>query len=241
MKQSFRRLLQSPSAWVTIAIVALLAALTIVTIVYWESLGVLFSDKEQLKVVVERAGWWGPLVFIGVQFLQVIIAPIPGQAIGVLAGALFGPLLGTIYSMIGALLGFTTIFMISRRLGRPFVERFVEAKHLKKFDYLTNANGPMVFFLIFLLPAFPDDIICYLAGLSSIPIRTLVLVSLLGRLPGYLVLSLFGSGLAETDIRLIVGIVTAVVLISAVVYWQRERLESWIHTIGSSNSTSRKE
>ena len=136
------------------------------------------SDHARIKGAVERAGIWGPLVFIAIQFLQIVFAPIPGQVAGVIAGSLFGPWLGTLYSLVGSVLGCFLVFTLSRKLGRPFVERFVDKKHLKKFDRLTKNAGPMVFFLIFLLPGFPDDIICYLAGLSAIPIRTLVIITI---------------------------------------------------------------
>lgn len=223
---------QRRSTWLLVGSIAVLVIVVSLLIFFWQPLADLFTDKERLKQLVEQAGVYGPLLFIGIQFLQVVVAPIPGQVVGALAGALFGPWLGTLYSMIGAMLGFTLIFVVARRLGRPFVERFVEKKHLEKFDYLTQAKGPLVFFLIFLLPAFPDDIICYLAGLSAIPIRTLVLVSFAGRLPGFLVLALLGSGIAEADGRLIVLIMVALVLVGVVGYWQRERLERWAHSLG---------
>lgn len=241
MKEATRKLLRSPSTWLIAASALLLVAIIVLGIVFWQPLSEWFGDKERVKAFVQDAGVWGPLVFIGIQFLQILIAPIPGQAVGVLAGALFGPVLGTVYSMAGALLGFTTIFIISRQLGRPFVERFVKKEHLEKFDYLTKANGAMVFFIIFLLPAFPDDIICYLAGLSPIPIRTLVLVSFLGRLPGFMVLSFIGSGIADADMRLIIAFVTIFVVIGALAYWQRKRLEEWVRSLGGSpDGTSRK-
>lgn len=223
---------QKRSTWLLVGSLAILAIIVGLLVFFWQPLYELFSDKERLRQLVEQAGFWGPLLFIGIQFLQVVVAPIPGQVVGALAGALFGPWLGTLYSMIGAMLGITLVLVISRQLGRPFVERFVEKKHLEKFDYLTKAKGPLVFFLIFLLPAFPDDIICYLAGLSAIPIRTLVLVSFAGRLPGFLVLALLGSGIAEADGRLIGIVVAVLVIIGAVGYWQRERLERWAHSLG---------
>lgn len=223
---------QRRSTWLLVGSIAVLAVIVGLLIFFWQPLTELFTDKERLKQLVEQAGVWGPLLFIGIQFLQVVVAPIPGQVVGALAGALFGPWLGTLYSMIGAMLGFTLIFIVARQLGRPFVERFVEKKHLEKFDYLTEAKGPIVFFLIFLLPAFPDDIICYLAGLSAIPIRTLVLVSFAGRLPGFLVLALLGSGIAEADGWLIGSVVVVLLLVAALGYWQRERLERWVRSLG---------
>ncbi len=208
---------------------ALIVALIIVAviIVNWQPLVGFFGDQSRLKAAVESVGPWGPLAFMAIQFLQVVIAPIPGQATGVIAGALFGPWLGALYSLTGAVLGCLVVFVLSRRLGRPFVERFVEAKHLKKFDRLTTASGPMVFFLIFLLPGFPDDFICFLAGLSAIPIRTLVIVSILGRAPGYMISGFLGAGIGDANGPLI-GIVVGLIAIgAAITYWKRGAIATW--------------
>jgi uncharacterized membrane protein YdjX (TVP38/TMEM64 family) len=200
----------------------------VAVLLLWQPMVELASDRERMKELVESAGIWGPLVFMGIQFLQVVFAPIPGQVAGVIAGALFGPWLGTLYSVIGAFLGFTLIFVLSRKLGRPFVERFVQKQHLKKFDYLTKKAGPMVFFLIFLLPGFPDDVICYIAGLSSIPLRTLIVISLAGRIPGYLITSFMGAGIGAADTKLVLAIVIPTIILGLLAFWKRKELEAWV-------------
>ncbi len=214
--------------WRAIIIALILLTITVVgLIVFWQPITAFFGDPKRIKAAVEQAGAWGPIVFIAVQFLQILIAPIPGQAAGILAGTLFGPWLGSLYSLTGAIMGCFVIFVLARRLGRPFVERFVDAKHLKKFDKLTKDAGPMVFFLIFLLPGFPDDIICYIAGLSAIPIRTLVIISILGRAPGYVLSGFLGAGIGESNTVLIASIVGIFAIGMALAYWQRAAITTW--------------
>ncbi len=200
-------------------------------IIFWQPFIAFFGNPNEIKAVVDRAGILGPLVFIILQALQIIIAPIPGQAVAVMAGMLFGPWLGTLYSLIGALIGFTAVFFLARQLGRPFVERFVEPKHLSKFDKLSTKAGPLVFFLIFLLPGFPDDVICYIAGLSKIPIRTLILISIAGRLPGYLLSGFAGAGIEQGNAWLIASMATAFVIALGIAYWKRKPLESWVMSL----------
>jgi uncharacterized membrane protein YdjX (TVP38/TMEM64 family) len=180
-----------------------------------------FSDPEAARELIVDAGPWGPLVFIAMQVVQVLIAPIPGQVVAVVGGYAFGPFWALVYTMVGATIGFTLIFVLARKLGRPFVERFVSRNILERFDYLAETRGVLVFFLIFLLPAFPDDVISFIAGLTRIRIRTLVLVSLAGRLPGYAVLSAVGNGLAHENMNPIVIALVVIVSILAVAYWQR--------------------
>ena len=214
--------------WRSIIVLSLIIlVVAVVVVLNWQPLVSFFGDQEKIKAAVSRAGAWGPLAFTAIQFLQIVIAPIPGQATGVIAGALFGPWLGALYSLTGAVLGCFVVFVLSRRLGRPFVERFVSTQHLKKFDRLTTNAGPMVFFLIFLLPGFPDDIICYLAGLSAIPLRTLVIISLLGRAPGYVLSGFLGAGIGGSNVPLISIVVGLIALGLAVSYWKRDAIKQW--------------
>lgn len=217
------------NVWVIVGFLGVIAALIVALIWNWQPLYDLFSNSERIRQLVADAGPWGPLVFILLQVVQVIVAPIPGQAVGFVSGFLFGTWWGTLYTMVGAAIGFTLIFIFARKLGRPFVEHFADKKHIDKFDYFTNSNnGVFALFLVFLLPAFPDDIICYIAGLSKIKISTLIIISLLGRLPGYLVLNFAGAGIAEAKIEMVAIIFSVVMIISAVGIWQRKNLERFV-------------
>ena len=94
-------------------IAASLLVLVILAVVYGKPLVDLFSDPDRARALIASAGPWGPLVFIGMQIVQVFFAPIPGQVTGFLSGFLFGTFWGTVYTMIGAAIGFTLIFCTS--------------------------------------------------------------------------------------------------------------------------------
>jgi uncharacterized membrane protein YdjX (TVP38/TMEM64 family) len=198
---------------------------------YWEShLWPIFSDRAYATQVIRDAGFFGPLIFIAIQIIQVVIAPVPGQVAGLLGGYLFGTWLGLLYSLIGATLGFTFVFLLARRFGRPLIERFFDAKHISRFDFMINKNGPFALFLVFLLPVFPDDLICYLAGLTRIPIRQLVVISLAGRLPGYLLLSMTGNGWSLDNLNFIIAMALGMLLLVALAVWQRHWLYAWLQS-----------
>ena len=221
------KLNKKPSARIiTAAIVVMVFILSV--LIFGKPLFSFFSNPGRIESLVNNSGPWGPILFIVLQIAQVFFAPIPGQVTGFVGGYLFGTFLGTVYSIIGAAVGFTTVFWLSRKLGRPFVEYFVSKKVLEKFDYLAENQGIFILFLIFLLPAFPDDLICYIAGLTSIRIRTLVLISLVGRLPGYFVLSFTGSGVADSNYTLTAVVFGTTLVISALAFWQKEKLEKFV-------------
>jgi uncharacterized membrane protein YdjX (TVP38/TMEM64 family) len=210
----------------TLIIATIIFVAIIACMVYfgWPIISKMNSPME-LREFIEGYGAWGPIIFILLQILQVMIAPIPGQAIGLIGGILFGPYLGLLYTLIGSTIGFTIVLSLSRKLGRPFVEHFISRKTLDKFDNLTREKGVLVFFLIFLLPAFPDDIITFIAGLTKIKISTLLLVSLIGRLPGYAILSFTGHGLILEKLDIVIIVITAMIIIMLIAFWKRK----WLH------------
>lgn len=223
------------SLWPAVVGVGVLVAVVAALLVFGRPLLPLFSDPATARETIGGLGVWAPVAFIGMQIAQVVIAPLPGQVTGLIGGFLFGPWLGLLYTLIGAFLGFWFVFVLARKLGRPFVERFVKAATLAKFDRILARGGPFVLFLIYVLPAFPDDVISFVAGLTKIPIRTLLIVSLAGRLPGYLLLSFAGEGLTGENMNPIVvggGVVLALAVLAV---WKRR----WIHDFVASEDRGR--
>ena len=108
------------------------------------------GDQGRLRAWVARLGPLGPLATIGLSVLQVILAPIPGQFVGVMNGYLYGIAAGTLYTMVGLVLGTTAAMALARRYGRPLVERLVPEDQLTRWDGIADRQGPWFFFLIFL-------------------------------------------------------------------------------------------
>lgn len=173
--------------------------LAILAFFLWKPLAFLFSDIAILKNFILKFGFYSFLIFILLVILQVMLAPVPGQIIGVAGGYVFGAFFGTIYSMIGLVIGSFIVFSLSRKFGRPFVELIIKKETLKKFDFFSHKNASFILFLLYLLPAIPDDALCYIAGLTKIRIRTLLIISAIGRFPGFLVLNIVGSGLSSQN------------------------------------------
>jgi uncharacterized membrane protein YdjX (TVP38/TMEM64 family) len=152
-----------------------------------EPIGALLGDRERLQAWVGRLGPWGPLATIGLNIAQVLLAPIPGQFVGVMNGYLYGIAAGTLYSMIGLVIGTGTAMVLGRRFGRPLVERLVDPAQLTRWDEITAHQGPWFFFLVFLFPFLPDDLTSFLIGLSPLSIPRMLILTTLGRLPGVFV------------------------------------------------------
>jgi uncharacterized membrane protein YdjX (TVP38/TMEM64 family) len=187
-----------------------------------------FSSRTRVSAYVASFGPFAPLVFMGIQFLQVLFAPIPGELTGFIGGYLFGTGLGFIYSTIGLTLGSWVAFLIARRFGFSFVRRFVGKEIMEKFDYLMEHQGAFFSFLFFIIPALPKDYFCYLLGLSPMHVLTFLVVSTIGRIPGTLLLSMQGEAVRSEDYRaffVVLGL-GLLALVLALIY--RDRIESWL-------------
>ncbi len=191
---------------------------------------ILFKNHTVLEAYLLSFGPLAPLAFIGLQIIQVLIAPIPGQVTAFVSGYLFGWWKGTIYTMVGLIIGSFIAFFLARRFGRPFVEKVVDKPILEKFDYLSTRKGQFALFMLFLLPAFPDDALCFIAGLTAIPLRQLVAIAFLGRLPGMIILNLVGNGIAHDNDILAVVLFSFVLAVSVFGWYHRKSIEGYYHS-----------
>jgi uncharacterized membrane protein YdjX (TVP38/TMEM64 family) len=153
----------------------------------------LYQDHQEFKKTISSYGAYAPLAYILLQIIQVIIAPIPGGAIEFLGGILFKVKAGFIYSMIGLLIGSWIAFNLARIFEKIAVEKFVSEQTRKKFDYLVEHEGVILSFILFLLPGFPKDALCYILGLTPMHLGIFLFISTIGRIPGTLIATLQGA------------------------------------------------
>lgn len=184
----------------------------------------LLFDAPALRAEIARYGVFAPIVFILLQVTQVLLAPIPGQVLAFIGGYLFGPVLGTLYSLIGTTIGSALGFALSRRFGRPVAEELLHPETLAIVDGFIEDHGRVGVFLVFLLPGLPDDALCLAAGLTTIPVSELVLLSVVGRLPGYLLVTLAGAQVATQNILEAAVILGLMLFLTVVVYLTYEEI-----------------
>lgn len=188
----------------------------------------IFENREQLRGYLEGWGVWAPLVFVILQALQVVIAPIPGELTGIVGGFVFGTLLSIVYSSVGLTVGSVIAFAAAKIIGLPFVKLVLSEETLEKFHCATERRGIIASLIFFVLPGFPKDILCYCLGLSPMSYVTFLLVCGLGRIPGTAMLSISGAAVYEKDWRLLIIVAIAVLVCLGIVYFKRERANLWI-------------
>ena len=125
------------------------------------------ETPEKLQAYLEKSGAWMPIFYIILQYLQVILLPIPSVVSTVAGVALFGALETVGYSLIGILLGSITAFFLGRKLGDRAAAWIVGRENLTAWKKKLKGKDNFILTAMFLLPLFPDDVLCFVAGLST--------------------------------------------------------------------------
>ncbi len=188
----------------------------------------LLHDHHQVKEIILSYGAYSPLIYILIQIAQVIIAPIPAGAIEFIGGYLFGVKAGFFYSMIGLFIGSWIAFSLARIFEKLAVERLVSPQTRKKFDYLVGHSGLILSFLLFLIPGFPKDALCYLLGLTPMHTGVFLLISVIGRIPGTLMACLQGGKAFDHQYKtfLILSGISGLVILAFYIY--HDEIHQWI-------------
>lgn len=193
-------------------------------IFYHYDLYSLFLSRKKLTQFVSSFGPLSVVIFIGLQILQVLIAPIPGEITGFIGGYLYGPVLGTLYSTLGLAIGSWFAFLLARWFGLPFVEKIVSPKIIQKYDYFMEHRGIPVTFILFLIPGFPKDALSYIVGLSHMKTTTFLILSSAGRLMGTVMLSVSGSYARNDQHTAMIALLGISVLVAILAWYCHEPL-----------------
>ncbi|MCX5879595.1 MAG: VTT domain-containing protein [Deltaproteobacteria bacterium] len=194
-----------------------------------------FLNKKRMAQYLNSLGPWSVVVFVLLQVAQVVAAPIPGEVTGFLGGYLFGKFFGVVLSTIGLTLGSYLAFVLARTFGRPLIEKFIPKSTIQRFDYLLHHKAAFLVFLLFLIPGFPKDWLCYILGLGHLTTTEFLVIGGTGRLFGTILLTLGGSYLRHHQyIRfyILVGIGISVVIVALAYRDKLDRVFRFWHLKG---------
>lgn len=159
----------------------------------------LITNGERARDTILSFGYLAPLLFMVLQILQVLFAPVPGEATGILGGYLFGAWPSFIYSSIALAIGSALSFGIGHLFADAFRSRFSQTKVYRKFNHLVFKGDFVIPFILFLFPGFPKDSLSYMLGLSTMPFKVFIFIATVARMPGTLVLCFEGAQVYERN------------------------------------------
>jgi uncharacterized membrane protein YdjX (TVP38/TMEM64 family) len=199
----------------------------------------ILADRQAVKGYIESWGPSAPLVFIMVQVLQVMLAPVPGEVSGFVGGYLFGTFTGFVYSSIGLAMGSAVNFWIGRLLGNRFVRKIIPAAQLKKLDQFISHQGIVVLLLCFIFPGFPKDYLCLFLGLTALPFNVFILLAALGRMPGTLMLSLQGHLLYQQNYWTYLAMILICIVAAFLALKYKTSINQWVERANKPGNTEK--
>lgn len=140
-----------------------------------------FGDLEAVTLTIRDYGAWGPALLFSLFILQTFLAFIPGQALMVASGYIYGFGAGLLITWASLVLGGQIAFWLARRYGRPFTEKFVSRNILDRWDSSAAGRGVLFYVITLVMPFFPNDAMCYVAGLGNITPRRFLAANIIGR------------------------------------------------------------
>ncbi len=198
-------------------LIVFLFLMAVLTVIFWPEVAVLGTEEGQaaFSELVKESGFFGWLIALGVQLLQIFLAFIPGEPIEILLGVLFGPWLGTFTCLFGIFIGTLTIYFLVKRLGVKFVKRTVGDKDITKYKFLSDPTKiELTVFILFFIPGTPKDALTYIAPLAPIAGWKYLLIATFARIPSVITSTILGDSIKNGDYTLAVIVFAVTALIS---------------------------
>lgn len=183
----------------------------------------LISDPRAITAYLQKFHTYGLLVLALLMLAQVFLALIPGHALVIASGYLYGAPATIAVVAITTILGSQLAFWLARRCGRPLIYKLATPSAVDYWDSLAGKAGPGFFLLTFLLPVFPSDMMCYVAGLGTISPKKFLAANFAGRSISSVTFTLLGAFKFQPPLWfwVAVGIGLTVILCSWAVYKKR--------------------
>ena len=176
-----------------------------------------------LRAYIDSSAPYSHLTFFVVQLLSVVLAPIPSNLTAAAGGLLFGTWPAFFLTYGAVMAGSLLVFWLARTLGRDFVDRVVSRKLAEKYQKVIREKTTVFLALAFLLPYFPDDMLCILAGLTPITFGRFALLALFTRPWGLLFASALGGASLSIPLwaMVLIGLAGVMIFVLGMLYGDR--------------------
>tara|TARA_B100000614_G_scaffold244579_1_gene248922 strand:- start:2107 stop:2796 length:690 start_codon:yes stop_codon:yes gene_type:complete len=210
-----------------------LAAMIALAVIFGDQVRGWITTLESMDVT-RRQSLLAAAAVVALQVVQVVVFVVPGEVVQIASGFLFGVAGGAALSFLGILAGSAFNYWVGRWMGRPFVTAVTSAHTRQRIDGVLDRRGTRIgFFLLFVIPGIPKDVLGYVAGAggAQFPFGPFLLFSMVGRIPGIVGSAAIGASAASGNVVLsAILFATAVLLLVAGLLNQR-RIETWLHAV----------
>lgn len=193
------------------------------------------TDEEKINRVTEiikGTGKWGMLIYVIIQILQVLILPLPAAVCYIPGSLIWGAPMATLLASVGVIIGSVSAYFIGRIFGKKVVVWIAGGDTVEKYTAYIGNKGKVIFLLMQILPFFPDDILCMVAGLGSMNFAFFITVMVTVR-PAIIALYCFlGNGslipFSGWGIPVWIAIFAVCIVLAVLSLKYQDRLEKWL-------------
>jgi len=205
--------------------------LTVVLALGWWYLdwGKYGADPGLIRDLVLTHKYWTPVVFILIQLIAEIFL-VPGSPFTIAGGLLFGTLMGSVYSMLANTLSSMIIFLVLRYAGKSGITRYLHErfKLVKRFNIMLKEDGFRQVLLMRLIPVTPANLINVSFAFTKVPTRDYFWATVIGNLPGTILLSYIGSFLYAREVPHLLFVVVVAGVVSALLYYKSHLFKKFL-------------
>lgn len=192
---SMEELSRSKKIYRTLLVLFLTAAILTLSyfILVWTGLWDKLNSVDKIRRLILGLGFWGRVTFVLLQFLQVTFLPLPSPILIIAGSLIFGAFQSALLSLAGILLGSAFAFFLGRFFGTKLVSFMVGKKTQQKWSRLLG-ECRYSFVIMMLLPCFPDDVLCLVAGITDMSWTFFMVTQFVARPIGVFSVSYLSNG-----------------------------------------------
>ncbi len=209
----------------SVGVMIFLVLCTVICIYLSPYFETILKEPETIRDIAEEKGIVAIPIFLLLQVLQVVVALIPGEALEIGAGAAFGWFGGFLLSELGVMLGTSLIFVISRKLGKRFIESITGGRKLMRFEKLDRSkHRDRIIFLVFFIPGLPKDVLTYAAAFFDIKLFKFLYITVIARIPSIISSTLAADFLISKNYVTATAIFVITAAISVICFLLSEKI-----------------
>jgi Uncharacterized conserved protein len=217
------------------AVILIAAVFVMITVILTPKLLMLRDAqvREAMRDKFDSLGFIGMAVIFGLQVLQIVVAVLPGEPVELLVGFLYGAFGGMTLCLAGIAAGTSIVFLIAGLFGKKYAEKLNDPKY-KKLAFLHDpVKRDAMFFVLFLIPGTPKDLLTYIAPITGIGFVRFVAISCIARIPSVISSTYVGANLSRGNYLFSAIIFAATALFGLVGIYVNNRIIAAQHSDNS--------
>ncbi len=186
--------------------------------------GGIMNTAQNFKELINSYGQWGVIVAFGIQVLQIVVSPIPGEVVEVGMGLCFGWFGGTMICLLGGALAAAIIMLFVKKFGIKAVELFVSTEKINELKFINNEKKlKRMVFLLYLIPGTPKDPLIFFFGLTKISIFDFVWIQTIARIPSIVTSAVAGEQATKQNftVTIIIFVVTGLMALAGMLSYRK--------------------